>query len=403
MHDSTLRTTVKSDGVSRPMRVLHLVYAFYRGGLESWLLRMLAEMPRDVVAMDVCCMGVDTGPWAERAEKLGARVFHCPLKPDHIGFMRGLPRILGQNNYDLIHNHLGVYSGFPVWIARREHIPVITTFHNTDFSMASLWWLRLPLIRDLRRLYARLSIAYAARNTDLLSGVSEAVLEDIISGRDELRPKSRVLYLGVFVPEIPSEAEKIAFRESLGLDGCSRLIIHVGRFIEQKNHFGLIDIFQRILRTCPDARLLLIGEGPLRSAVEQVVKTRNLGEFVRFLGFNDDAPRLISQCDLFLLPSIHEGLPIVALEAQAAGIPLVGSLIPGLTEAVEQGLTAILHPVEDIQGMADSAIRILADREFAAELGNAGRKRIEDFFSAKTAVNRLLAMYAELLDGPEAT
>ncbi|MBI5249430.1 MAG: glycosyltransferase [Desulfomonile tiedjei] len=385
------------------MRVLHLVYALYRGGLESWLLRMLREIPRDVAAMDVCCMGVDTGPWAEQASDLGARVLHCPLRPDHIGFYLGLRRILNRYNYDLIHNHLGVYSGFPVWIAKRERVPVITTFHNTDFSMASLRWLRLPLISDLRRLYARLSIDYAARNTNILSGVSKGVLNDIIAGRNGLQVKSRVLYLGVPLPEIPTQDEKAVFRKSLGFEALSPLIIHVGRFIEQKNHYGVIEIFKRVLRVCPDARLLLIGEGPLRSRVEDAVERDNLSEYIMFLGFRDDASTLIAKCDLFLLPSLHEGLPVVALEAQAAAVPLVGSMIPGLTEAVEQGRTAVLHPVEDLQGMADSALKILTDCEFATQLGTAGRGRIQKAFSVKAAAGRLLEIYEELINRSERT
>ncbi|MBI5115303.1 glycosyltransferase [Candidatus Poribacteria bacterium] len=379
------------------MRVLHLVYAFYRGGLESWLLRMLREIPRDVCAMDVACMGTDTGPWAHQAEALGAKVFHCPLNPAHIGFMRGLRRILHEGNYDLVHNHLGVYSGFPVWIAKREGVPVITTFHSTDFSMGTLWWLRLPLVRDLRRFYARLSIAYAVRETNLLSGVSEAVLKNVVDGRSELRTKARVLHLGVPLPEIPTEEEKSALRNSLGFGDRARLIVHVGRFIEVKNHTGIVEIFRRVLQVCPDTKLLLVGEGYLRSEVEDSVRSQNLGESLRFLGFRDDAPDLVAKCDLFLLPSIHEGLPVVALEAQAAGVPLVGSNVPGLAEAVDDGKTALLHPVEDIQGMADSVVRILTDREFAGRLGNAGRARIAEFFSAKAAAGRLLNMYSELL------
>lgn len=385
------------------MRVLHLVYSLYRGGLESWLLRMLREIPRDVAAMDVCCMGLDTGPWADQASELGAKVLHCPLRPDHIRFFWGLRRILIRNNYDLIHNHLGVYSGFPVWIARRERVPVITTFHNTDFSMASLRWLRLPLISDLRRFYARLSIDYAARNTNILSGVSKGVLDDVIAGRGGLQAKSRVLYLGVPLPELPTEEEKAAFRKALGFEARSPVIIHVGRFIEQKNHDGIVEIFQRVLRICPEARLLLIGEGPLRSRVEDTVKRHNISECVKFIGFRDDASTLIANCDLFLFPSLHEGLPVVALEAQAAGVPLVGSMIPGLTEAVEHGRTALLHPVEDIEGMADSALKIFSDRELASQMGEAGRNRIQKAFSVQAAAGRLMEMYAELRKQPQET
>jgi glycosyltransferase involved in cell wall biosynthesis len=379
------------------MRVLHLIYSFYRGGLESWLISMLGEVSPETCRMDVCCMGPDTGPWAEKAERLGTRVFHIPLRPTHLGFYSGLRRVLKQENYDLIHNHLGVYSGFPVWIARNARVPVITTFHNTDFTQASMWWLRLPILSQLRNMYARLSIQYALEHTDILSGVSQGVLNAIISGRTDLLPKSRVLYLGVRVPPVPREAEKRSFRESLGLDPHSKLIIHVGRFIEQKNHRGLLAVFQRVVSNFPDARLVLIGEGPLKTLTRELIETTGMGGFVRFLGLRDDVSDLMTKSDIFLLPSLHEGLPVVALEAQAAGLPVVGSRIPGLSEAVEDGATALLHDVHDTEGMADSALKLLRHPELSDELAEAGRARIQQHFSLQAAAVRLLALYLELL------
>lgn len=379
------------------MRVLHLIYSFYRGGLESWLISMLGEVSPETCRQDVCCMGPDTGPWAEQAEKLGARVFHIPLRPDHLVFYAGLRRVLKQGSYDIVHNHLGVYSGFPVWISRNARVPVITTFHNTDFTQASMWWLRLPILSQLRNLYARLSIRYALEHTDMISGVSQGVLNAMISGRIDLLRKSRVLYLGVRVPPVSSEAEKRTFRESLGFGRHSRLILHVGRFIEQKNHRGLLEVFQRIVNNFPDARLIFIGEGPLKTFIQGLVESSGMGEFVRFLGLRDDVLDLMTKSDIFLLPSLHEGLPVVALEAQAAGLPVIGSRIPGLSEAVEEGTTAFLHDVRDTDGMADSALKLLKNPGLAEELARAGRARIQEHFSLQAAAGRLVALYAELL------
>jgi glycosyltransferase involved in cell wall biosynthesis len=379
------------------MRVLHLIYSFYRGGLESWLISMLGEVSRETCRMDVCCMGPDTGPWAEQAERLGARVFHIPLRPGHLGFYSGLRRLLKQENYDLLHNHLGVYSGFPVLISRNARVPVITTFHNTDFAQASMWWLRLPILSQLRKVYARLSIRYALDHTDMLSGVSQGVLNAMVSGRTDLSRKSRVLYLGVPVPPVSSEAEKRSFRESLGFGARSKLVMHVGRFIEQKNHRGLLAVFQRIVNNFPDARLILIGEGPLKPLTQELVETTGLGGFVRFLGLRDDVSDLMTKSDIFLLPSLHEGLPVVALEAQAAGLPVVGSRIPGLSEAVEDGATALLHDVNDTDGMAESALKLLRNPELSDELAEAGRARVQQHFSLQAAAGRLVALYAELL------
>ncbi len=387
----------KFPGPSGPLRVLHLVYSFYRGGLESWLITMLQEIGRDVCVMDACCMGVDTGPWAPLMTKYGATVYHCPLTVTHLGFFRGLGRILHERPYDIVHNHLGIYSGFPVWIAHRAGVPVVTTFHNTDFTRATMWWLRLPIMSNLRLVYGRLSMEYAKRHSDLLTGVSKGVLEHVLAGREEWRQKARILYLGVAIPEESTPSERADFRESLGIPADAPLILHVGRFVEQKNHRGLIEVFSRLAHILPQARLLLVGEGPLRPTVERLVESKNLRNLVHFLGFRNDVPRLMTKCDLFLLPSLHEGLPVVCMEALAAGLPVVASKIPGLVEAVDDGATGLLHEVDDYDGMARSGYKILTDRDYSRQLGDAGKARVTSFFSKEAAAMRLLKLYAELL------
>src|SRR5437773_1351676 len=99
-------------------KVLHLITSLTRGGIETWLLSMLRAVPRAICEMDFCCKGSATGERTSEAERLGAGVFHCPLGPGHVGFARSLGRLLAQGGYDLLHNHLELYSGFPVWVAR---------------------------------------------------------------------------------------------------------------------------------------------------------------------------------------------------------------------------------------------------------------------------------------------
>lgn len=118
---------------------------------------------------------------------------------------------------------------------------------------------------------------------------------------------------------LPSVTERDKVREELGI--ADKVVVgHVGRFEEQKNHQFLIDIFYELSKEREDAVLLLIGEGPLREEIEEKVKQYGLKEKVRFLGVRSDVPRLWKAMDMFLFPSLFEGLPIVALEAQASGV-----------------------------------------------------------------------------------
>jgi glycosyltransferase involved in cell wall biosynthesis len=120
-------------------------------------------------------------------------------------------------------------------------------------------------------------------------------------------------------------------------------------------------------------------------------------ESVRLLGIRNDVPRVMSLCDLFLFPSWHEGLPVSAIEASAAGLPIVGSKIPGTEEVVKTGETAILHPADDNEGMACAAIRLLTEPKTARTLGEAGRKRAEQEFSLAASAHRLQELYRECL------
>jgi glycosyltransferase EpsF len=318
------------------------------------------------------------------------------LTLSHVGFLTGLRRILKGNAYDLVHNHLGMYSGPPVWVANRAGVPIITTFHNTHFppqlpmfSIFGLSW--------LRAVYGRTSISYALNRSDHLTVISRGVMDEVIPDRSELRAKSSVCYYGLRIPPPAGIEAKTLFRQSLGWPGDVPLVIHVGRFHDQKNHFGLLKVFQLVLRELPRAKLVMLGVGPLLESVKAYVSEHELRESVRILGPTDDAASVIAKADVLLFPSRFEGFGLVALEANAVEVPVVGSDVVGLNEAVENGETACLWDVDDTRAMAASVIRILSDPAYARQLGRAGRARAERLFSAQASAERLLDLYRTVL------
>jgi len=376
-------------------RILHVITSFNRGGIETWLLSMLREIPRSKCQMDVCCKGADIGPLASLAEQAGVKVISCPLGPAHVGFAAKLQRILKEGKYDILHNHLEAYSGFPVWVAHQVKVPVITSFHNTHFG-AQTSLTRLPIIRQIRSVYSVISIAYALRNSRLVTGCSQGVINSLDPDGKKLQTRSRVLYYGVNIPDLATPEECAQLRKEFGWDPDTPIILHVGRLIEQKNHLGLLSVFQQFLQQVPTAKLLLVGKGPLEQMIEKSINQRGLSHAVRLLGARDDVPSLMSKCDIFLFPSIHEGFPMVVLEATASGLPVIGSRIPGLTEAVRDGETGILKEVGDIEGMAASAIALIKDFSYAQQMKNSGRTWIKDNFSTEVSAKRLLDIYDSL-------
>ncbi len=382
-------------------RVLHLITSFNRGGIEIWLLSMLREISRSQCEMDFCCKGSNVGPLAPFADQLGAKVFHSPLGLNQFSFAQRLKRILIEGQYDILHNHLEAYSGLPVWVASRLGIPVITSFHNTHFTPQTQLT-RFPLVSQLRSAYAFTSISYALGHSDLVTGCSQGVIESLNSHGTKLEKSSRVLYYGVNLPQLSIPEECASFRESFGWPRDTPVVLYVGRLIEQKNHIGLLSVFQLVLEQIPTAKLLLVGEGSLRSLIENTIAKRGLSDAVRLLGLRDDVPSVMSKCDVFLFPSLHEGFGLVAIEANAANLPVVGAKIPGLTEAVRDGETAILHNVEDVPGMAKSVIKLINDRQYSQEMANAGRRWVKDKYSTQVSAKRLLEIYNDFAQFTEA-
>ncbi len=375
------------------LKVLHIITNFNRGGIETWLISMLRAIPRSQCQIDFCCKGLDVGPLASLVEGLGAKVIHCPLGLAHIGFTQKLKQILTEGKYHVIHNHLEAYSGLPVWVSRQLGIPVITSFHNTKFEPQTKFT-RLPFIRQLRSIYANISISYALRYSDLVTGCSQAVIDSLNHKNSQSKKDFQVLYYGVNIVQPSTSEQRAEFRKSCGWSTDTPVIIHVGRLIEQKNHLGLLSVFKLVLEQIPTAKLLLVGIGPLQSLIEETVAKWDLSNAVYLLGFRDDVSFLMTKCDVFLFPSIHEGFPMVALEANAASLPVVGSRIPGLTEAVKDGETALLHDVRDIGGMAKSVIRLVRDREYSQQLARAGFTRIKDNYSTEVSAKQLQEIYS---------
>jgi len=353
---------------------------------------MLEAMPTERVAMDFVCKGAHVGALADQARALGARVHHVPLRPSHIGYLGGLRQLIVEGRYDLVHDHLEAYSALPVLVARRMGVPVIASYHNTSFAAQT--WTGLPVLRQLRAAYAKVSIACALRGSDLVTGCSRAVLASV-DPDTRYAAKSRVLRYGIPLPEHGTVAARKAFRADLGIAEGNLVVLHVGRFAEQKNHAGLLRVFAVVLEHVPSAVLVLVGDGPLRAAIERQVSQMGLGAAVRFVGVRDDVPSIMACADVFLFPSRFEGFGLAAVEANAAALPVVGTDIPGLREAVQSGETALLHAVDDIQGMGQSVVRLAKDACLREAMGTRARERAQAYFSVTLSCEELLHVYEE--------
>lgn len=385
------------------MKVLHLVHSLNPGGVETNLLRMMQTIPRSTVAMDICCRDANFGPLVDKFTATGAKVIsarwaHVPSTPWKVlqtGFVRRLTEILQKGPYDLFHVHVPFVSGLATFAAQRAGVPVLLTIHRSTFEPDSTFS-RNWLMRSAYQLYLRQNLRISIRRAVHVSANSQAAMK-LMVGSQAQGSRFSIMYSGIERSRPASGDEREAFRIELGWAPNCPLILHVGRFDQGKNQRGVVQVFQQVLTSHPAARLVLVGDGPLRPSILQLVEQRGLASHVRWLGTRNDVPAIMSRADLLLFPSFTESLSAVVLEAGAAGLPIVASRIPGMDEAVRDGTTAFLHPVDDHTAMTASVCRLLADRNLAAEFGRNGQRHVEECFSLAAAGEQLVRLYRRLI------
>lgn len=391
------------------MKVLHLVHSLNPGGVETNLLRMMQSIPRSRVAMDVCCRDARFGPLFDKYTATGAKVVSArwahvtstPWKVLQTGFVRRLTEILRKGRYDLFHVHVPFVSGLATYAAQRAEVPLLLTIHRSTFEADSTFS-RNWIMRSAYQLYLRQNLRIAIRHAVHVSANSRAALK-LMVGRQADGNRFSILCSGIERSRPATDDERASFRSELGWSPDCPLILHVGRFDAGKNQRGVVQVFQQVLASHPAARLVLVGDGPLRPSILQLVEQRGLASNVRWLGRRSDVPAIMSRADLLLFPSYTESLSAVVLEAGAAGLPIVASRIPGMDEAVRDGTTAFLHSVDDHSAMAASVCSLLSDRELAAEFGRNGRRHVEECFSLDAAGEQLVSLYRSLIpQGPVA-
>lgn len=233
----------------------------------------------------------------------------------------------------------------------------------------------------------------APRLVDRYIAVSRGIaveLKDWIGVRES---EARVIFNGIEVPPSATEdrTATTALRRELGVAGA--MVLSVARLAQQKGQKCAIDAACRL----PEATFVFAGEGPDRAALEAYARGRGVGERVRFVGNRSDVRALLSACDVFILPSLYEGLPLSILEAMAAGKPVVASNIPGNNEAVVHEQTGLLVPPDRAEQLAGAIRSVLEEPELARMMGECGRRRVETRFTLQRMATDVGAVYDELL------
>lgn len=227
--------------------------------------------------------------------------------------------------------------------------------------------------------------------------VSERVKEHLIRMAGVPAGKITTIYNGVSpdecCPRHPPGSEGLPY----GLKAHHRVLLAVGRLHRQKGYDVLMRAFAAVQKEYPTLKLLIIGEGEDENHLKNLAKSLDLTEQVIFTGMLKDSGRILRRAEVFILPSLWEGMPNALLEAMAAGIPVVATEVGGVPELVLQGATGILVPPGDADALARAITDLCGDPAKARSMGEAGRKRVEEHFSLAAMLDATERLYRELL------
>lgn len=371
------RTPLSKQG---KLRILHVVGCMNRGGIETWLMHVLRHIDRDRFHIDFLVHTTDVCAYDQEVYALGSRIIPCLDPSQPMLYAHNFQRIVREYGpFDIIHSHVHHFSGYVLRLAKQANIPIrIAHSHNDTSELeGKAGFLRHSYIALMKWLISH----YA---TDGL-GCSRKASADLFGSAWERDTRWRVFYCGIDLKNFNQSVDRLSVRNEFGITRDEIAIGHVGRFEPQKNHTFLIEIFAAIAKQEPKARLLLVGDGPLRSQIEQHVNQMGLSDRVIFAGIQNNVARLmLGAMDTFLFPSLHEGLGLALIEAQTASLPCtISDVIPEDADVIRPlvqrislsqpasvwasawAKTTLSQPVSNIT-KADS-LAILAGSEFNIE------------------------------------
>lgn len=371
------------------VQVLHVVGGMNYGGVETWLMHILRQIDREQFQMDFLVHTTEPCAYDAEIRALGARILPCPMPNRPWRYARDFARIVREYGpYDVVHSHVHHYSGLVLWLARRLGVPIRIAHSHNDTS-------REPQHASRpRRLYLQFMEAQIARHATAGLAVSDQAAAALFSEQWASDPRYRVLSLGLDFTRFGEPVDRAALRRELGIPAEALVLGHVGRFAEQKNHALLVQVAAETLRREPRTHLLLVGTGPLRPLIEQQVAQAGLAGHVTFAGVRDDVPRLMrGAMDVFVLPSLFEGLGLVLVEAQAAGLPcVISDVIPVEADVAEP----LVRRLALTQPAATWAAAVLAAHRTPLGITPAeARRRVEaSSFNIVQGVEALKHVYA---------
>lgn len=370
--------------MKEPIRVLQIIGIVAGGGVEAVIMNYYEHIDRTKVQFDFIVHNDNKIDITQKVEAMGGKVYKVtPYYKNPIAFMHGIYKVIRDHHYRIVHSNMNTLSAFPLFAAWVAGAPVrILHNHSTSSPGETKRNIMKFMLRPFARLFANHYLACSRLAGEWMYG-----RKMMDSGKVTIVNNAIDLKKYAFNPQ-----KRKILRKELGL-ADEFVIGHVGRFMFQKNHEFLIDVFAEAYKKNPHMALLLVGDGPLRPAMEEKVRKLGLTGHVKFLGLRNNVQDFYHVMDLFILPSHYEGLPVVGVEAQANGLLCLFS-----TKVTKE--TCLTHSAQflDLEAgasmWAEGIISLKCERNKKAgdELRQAG-------FEINKETEKLVKFYIELSTG----
>ncbi|MDZ7374287.1 MAG: glycosyltransferase [candidate division KSB1 bacterium] len=373
-------------------KLLFVVDGFGIGGAEFGALRLIRALRRTgAVSIDVCSTRRDDRLYPEFA-RAADQVFWFPRRSRLAltSFLRLLV-LIRTRRYDVVQTALFYADALGVPAAKLCGVPCI-------ISWQTALGLRTGYAKDdlLRHI---LTLRLVSRLCSRMVAVSDDLRRSFVARGLTPEDKIQTIHYGVDVEEYrPDTLLRAQARRKLGLTEGQIAIGAMGHFNPVKNHRVLVEAFAEIARDESSCVLLLAGDGQERPRLEAMVQHFRLGGRVRFVGYYRPAAEFLNALDVYVHPSLQEGLPNAVIEAMATGLPVIGAIAGGIPEIVVDGVTGFLFDPRHSGQLAERLATLCASPELRRRMSLAGRKRAVDHFSLEVEARKFLALYEDVLD-----
>lgn len=370
------------------MRILFLIDNLRPGGAQKALLAIASALKSDGWEPVVWCLGGTSEiekSFAERGVPVvgrHARMWRIALQP------LALARYMRHEKVDVLQTflfHSDVAGRVAARVAkgiRRRNPPYVVSSVRAS-NVRNHWW-QFMLARA------------TARWADAFSSVSWRSLQFASDNEGVVLDRARVIPNGIDLAawKMPPRDEA---RRMLDVEPDDFVVLAVGRLHKQKGHKYLLQAAAEVLKEKPNALFLIAGYGPLLAKLERRARKLGIAERVRFLGYCKEVDALLAAADLFVLPSLWEGMSNAILEAMAAEKPVVATAVDGNVEQVVEGETGLLVPPADPRALSEAILRVARDPVLAECMGRAGRSRVEEQFSMEKMIESTRRLYSDLI------